>query len=136
ADPNAVAVAQEKLLGLLHRALTSSNSSAAGLVAAARDVIERSYSNPGLTVSEIAAAVGISERQLARAFAEQGTTVAAQVRSRRVELAQSVLIDPRYRGMSMAEIAARCGFSSQSSFSRAFREEAGLSPLQWRKSRG
>lgn len=136
ADPNAVAVAQEKLLGLLHRALTSSNSSAAGLVAAARDVIERSYSNPGLTVSEIAAAVGISERQLARAFAEQGTTVAAQVRSRRVELAQSVLIDPRYRGMSMAEIAARCGFSSQSAFSRAFREEAGLSPLQWRKSRG
>lgn len=71
ADGPAVAVAEEQLRALLHRALTSSNSSAVGLVATAKDVIERSYADAGLTVSAVAAAVRISQRQLARAFAEQ-----------------------------------------------------------------
>lgn len=135
ADAAAVALAQEQLRALLHRALTASNSSSLGLVTTARDVIERSYSDPNLTVSDIAAAVGISVRQLSRAFAEQGSGVAAYLRTRRIELAQSVLADPRYQAMSMAEVAARCGFSSQSAFSRAFRDGVGSTPLQWRRSR-
>ena len=136
ADAPAVAVAEEQLRALLHRALTSSNSSAVGLVTTAKDVIERSYADPDLTVSAVAAAVGISQRQLARAFAEQGSSVSGYVRSRRVALAQSILANPLYQGMSMAEIGSRCGFSSQAAFSRAFKEESGSTPLQWRKERG
>ena len=102
----------------------------------AKDVIERSYADPDLTVSAVAAAAGISQRQLARAFAEQGDSVSGYVRSRRVALAQSILANPLYRGMSLAEVGARCGFSSQAVFSRAFKEESGSTPLQWRKERG
>ena len=118
------------------RVIVSSNSSAVGLVTTAKDVIERSYADAGLTVSAVAAAVGISQRQLARAFAEQNGSVSGYLRSRRVALAQSILANPLYQGMSVAEIGARCGFSSQAAFSRAFKEEAGSTPLQWRKGRG
>ncbi|MDR7328567.1 helix-turn-helix transcriptional regulator [Corynebacterium guangdongense] len=135
ADAPALAKAEENLHGLLHRALNASNSSSAGLVATAKDVIERSFADPTLTVTDIAAAVGISERQLSRAFAEQDSSLAGYLRARRVALAQSLLVDARHRDTSIAEVAARCGFSSQSAFTRVFKELTGQPPLQWRKTR-
>ena len=77
--------------------------------------------------------ISITPRQLSRAFAEQDSSIAGYLRRRRVALAQSLLIDVRYRDCSVAEIAARCGFASQSTFSRVFREIVGQPPLQWRK---
>lgn len=132
-DPAAVVAAEEELMGLLSRVLTASNSSSAGLVAAAKDVIERSYADTSLSTAEVAMAVGISERQLARAFADYGTSLGSYLRSRRVSMAQTIMRDPRFAAISMSEVAARCGFSSSSVFSRAFKDEVGLSPLQWRK---
>ncbi len=133
ADVPALAKAEENLRGLLHRALTASNSVSAGLVATARDVIERRFADSSLTVSAIAAEVGISERQLSRAFAEQDSSVAGYLRQRRVALAQTMLIDPRYLDSPIAEVAARSGFSSQATFSRVFREVVGQPPLTWRR---
>lgn len=132
-DPAAIAAAEDELLGLLSRVLTSSNAASAGLVAAAKDVIERSYSDPTLSTAGVAAAVGISQRQLARAFADYGVTLSAYLRSRRIQLAQTIMVDPRFGAVSMAEVAARCGFTSSSVFSRSFKEETELTPLQWRK---
>jgi len=64
---------------------------------------------------------------------EEGASISRFVQGQRVELAQGVLRDPERQGLSVAEVAARCGFTSQSHFGRVFRERVGMTPLQWRK---
>ena len=38
------------------------------------------------------------------------------------------------REMTIGEISSRCGFSSQSYFCRVFKDESGMTPLQYQKS--
>ncbi len=63
-----------------------------------------------------------------RAF---GTTCMSDVIRSRMEQAQAYLGGT---GMSIEEIADACGYSSAVHFSRQFKKETGLSPLQWRRS--
>jgi AraC-like DNA-binding protein len=103
---------------------------AAALRAAAYGFIEDHLADPGLGAARIAAAIGVSERHLSRVLAAGGTTVPRLVRSRRLELAYAVLAgagpaDPG-RAPSVAEVAARCGFTSATYFSHAFRARFGL----------
>jgi hypothetical protein len=55
--------------------------------AAARSFIEAHLPDPGLTASQVAAAIGISGRHLSRVFAADGTSVPRHVLSRRLQLA-------------------------------------------------
>ena len=64
---------------------------------------------------------------------EEGASISRYVQGQRVRLAQEMLRDPDRQGLSVAEVAARCGFASQSHFGRVFRERVGVTPLQWRK---
>ena len=59
--------------------------------AAARSYIEEHLTDPGLSAAEIAAAAGISERQLSRLFAADGSSVPRHILSRRLQLAHSIL---------------------------------------------
>ena len=103
---------------------------AVALRAAAYGFIEDHLADPGLGAAQIAAAIGVSERHLSRVLAAGGTTVPRLVRSRRLELAYAMLAGPRPAGPrlapSVAEVAARCGFTSAAYFSHAFRERFGL----------
>jgi AraC-like DNA-binding protein len=92
------------------------------LRAAARCFIEEHLTDPGLGAVRIAAATGISERHLSRIFAADGTTVPRHVLSRRLQLAYAMLA----QGGTVAQVAARCGFTSAAYFSHAFRERFGL----------
>lgn len=105
----------------------------AGYLIAAKQYIDRHLTSQDLTPGRVAAAVGLSERQLSRHFAEEATSLGRYVQGQRVELARQVLRDPGRQGLSIAEVAARCGFASQSHFGRVFRERVGVTPLQWRK---
>ncbi len=58
--------------------------------AAARSYIEERLTDPGLCAAEIAAAAGISERQLSRLFAADGSSVPRHILSRRLHLARSI----------------------------------------------
>lgn len=133
AEPVEIAAVQERLLALLQNVLTGSLANEGSLVAMGKDVIERRFNDPNLSVEEIAAGVGISARHLARAFAQEGLTIGGYLRWRRIVVAQMMLRDPHTAGLSVGEVGARCGFSSSSSFTRAFREEVGKPPLAWRK---
>jgi AraC-like DNA-binding protein len=95
----------------------------AALRAAAYGFIEDHLAEPGLGAAQIAAAIGVSERHLSRVLAAGGTTVPRLVRSRRLELAYALLAS---RDLAVAEVAARCGFTSATYFSHAFRERFGL----------
>jgi AraC-like DNA-binding protein len=124
---------EDDALGLLRVILAAPGGSTTGYVAAAKDHIERNLGDPGLTTAQVAAAVGISERQLGRMFAEADTTVGRYTLARRLDRARDALSAPQQGQLSVAEIAAQFGFASQSHFARVFRQRFGITPLQWRK---
>src|SRR5215472_8835816 len=90
--------------------------------AAARSYIEEHLTDPKLGAEQVAAAIGISERQLSRVFAADGTSVPRHILTRRLQLAYSILSNGRG---SVADVAARCGFTSVTYFSHAFRTHFG-----------
>ena len=108
--------------------------------AAARCYIEEHLARPDLGAEQIAAAIGLSERQLSRVFAADGTSVPRHVLARRLQLAYSMLAanpaakpgaSPGGRsggnpGGAVADVAARCGFTSAAYFSHAFRQHFGV----------
>jgi AraC-like DNA-binding protein len=103
--------------------------------AAARCYIEDHLTDPDLGAEEIAAAIGLSERQLSRVFAADGTSVPRHILSRRLELAHAVLAarapkppGPGRAGTdeSVADTAVRCGFTSATYFSHTFRKHFGF----------
>ncbi|MGW7237459.1 helix-turn-helix domain-containing protein [Streptomyces sp. NPDC054804] len=88
---------------------------------------------PGLTPQDIADQHAISPRYLHLLFQRHGITVGAWLRTRRLEAAREELAGPGSAHRPIAAVAARCGFTSPSHFSRAFRETYGMSPAQWRR---
>jgi AraC-like DNA-binding protein len=94
--------------------------------AAARAYIEEHLTDPNLGAGQIAAAIGISERQLSRVFAADGTSVPRHILSRRLHRAHAMLAMPTTNQTgTVAEIAGRCGFTSVTYFSHAFRARFG-----------
>ncbi|MGW1296702.1 AraC family transcriptional regulator [Streptomyces sp. NPDC002533] len=102
------------------------------LVLAVRSFIGGNLHDPLLTPAAVAAAHHISTRHLHRLFQQEGTTVAALIRSRRLERARRDLSDPGLADTPVHAIAARCGFGSPAHFSRVFRAAHGMSPSDYR----
>lgn len=83
-----------------------------------------------LTVSRVAAEVGVHPFHLSRVFRQfQGRTVGEYVNALRVEYACRELAAPE-RGL--AEIALAAGFSDQSHFTRVFKQLTGRTPGEFR----
>ena len=93
--------------------------------AAARSYIEDHLTSPALGAEQVAAAIGLSERQLSRVFAAEGISVPRHILTRRLALAYSLLSSDRPGPETVADIAARCGFTSAAYFSHAFRRQFG-----------
>ncbi|MGW7792024.1 helix-turn-helix domain-containing protein, partial [Streptomyces tricolor] len=53
----------------------------------------------------------------------------------RLGRAREMLASPRYDRLTVAAVAARCGFSSPSHFSRRFQAAYGVAPSGWRRQR-
>ena len=89
-------------------------------------LLEQSLSTPP-SVAALAAAVGLSQRQLTRLFADEIGCTVVQLRQRmRVERARVMMKD---RGRSLTSIAAACGFADAAHFSRVFKAGTGSSPI-------
>jgi AraC-like DNA-binding protein len=101
--------------------------------AAACSFIEDHLADPCLGAAQVAAAVGISERHLSRVFAAGLTTLPRHVLSRRLQLAHAMLAGPGGPGLTVAEVAARCGFASAAYFSHAFRQRFGVRASEARR---
>jgi AraC-like DNA-binding protein len=84
-----------------------------------------------LTVSAVAQAVSVSERTLARRFAEEiGMTWSHYLRRARLIRAMELLATPEPQ---IIDIAYAVGFNSISAFNHAFREFSGETPSSYRK---
>lgn len=81
---------------------------------------------------EVAAdAAGMSPRTLQRRLAGAGVTYSDLVAAGRMRLAKTWLTET---DMPVASIAAMLAYTEASNFSRAFRRQTGMSPLEYRRS--
>ncbi|MBV9873882.1 MAG: helix-turn-helix transcriptional regulator [Verrucomicrobia bacterium] len=97
----------------------------------AQDFIRENLNN-GISLKEIADAAGdVSPYHFSRLFKKAtGFSPYQFLIECRVLAAQQLL--RAQRGLSLGEIAFRCGFADQSSFTRCFRQRTGLTPKQYR----
>ncbi len=94
------------------------------------DFIDRNLQQP-LTVKRLAGELGLSETYVSILFKrETGVAVSEYIRRKRVDTACMLL---QYTDFTCMEIAEYLCFSSDSHFSRVFREHIGLTPTEYRR---
>lgn len=99
-------------------------------VASAKDYIEAHFAEP-IQLEDIAAAASMSRYHLSRLFQrEMGFSPHEYLIETRLRAAKNQLSDS---DASVEQIAINCGFSCSSNFIRAFRQNMGMTPLQFRK---
>ena len=92
----------------------------------------QTYLELNLGIGELADLSGLSPFYFSRLFKEStGFTPYQYISEQRMERAKQLL---QNTDTAIAEIALRCGFSSQSSFSTAFRKAVGITPKVYRMS--
>ncbi|OPC77368.1 AraC family transcriptional regulator [Embleya scabrispora] len=139
--------ARDTVLGLLRlltaERLTGADDPAAGSAStrAARSALAKRYidhhlHDPRLDAGRVAGALGVSVRHLSRIFTAEGITPARYILTRRLESARAQLVDPASPTPNIADVAHRWGFSSQSHFTRVFREHFGTTPGHTRRPAG
>ncbi len=85
-----------------------------------------------LTVANVASELGMSEGYFRRLFLQvYGISPRKYLIARRIALAKELLLS---EPISCREIAFRCGFESESYFSKEFRRHAGISASDFRRS--
>lgn len=100
------------------------------LVRSALREMRASFSDAGFGVGALAASLYVSESYLRRIFAEEvGMPPKKYLISMRISHAKQLLRDG---GESIGRVAEKSGFSGVYHFCRAFREEVGQTPTQYR----
>lgn len=88
--------------------------------------------NPNLSVKWMAQQVGCHADYLSRRFhQETGTSFMNYVRGKRMEIAADLLCS---RKMTVADVAAGCGYRDHSYFTKIFHKTYGVVPSQWTES--
>ena len=95
--------------------------------------IEAHLADPELSVEWIAHACSISLRGLHRHFAEDPAgSVSMYFWQRRLFCCAETLRDPRQAHRSITDVCFSYGFSSSSHFSRLFKDQFGVPPIDYR----
>jgi len=97
-----------------------------------QNFIEDQLHDPDFRPGSIPTALRMDPDDLRKLFADTDESARSYLLRRRLAVAARRLRDPRWRGHTIAEIAHRCGFSSNAMFSRAFRERYDVSPKEFR----
>lgn len=94
------------------------------------------FADPHLTIQDMANAIGSNRTYVSRCINRRtGLSFSQYVARYRVEHAQQILRDPKYRTdhEAITEAASLSGFSSDQTFYRVFKEQTDLTPLQYRQ---
>ena len=117
------------IAGLAERLSTRSAAGARVRVARALEVI-RKRAREGISVCDVAEAVGVSPRLLELAFKDASRgTVRDELIDARLAVAKSLLKSTR---LCAGEIAERCGFKTRNAFKAIFAKRVGKSMRAWR----
>lgn len=128
----------ELLSTLVHSELSSTHldfslSHRANLLQEIRSYIEANLGDSALSPSSIAAANFISTRHLHGIFSDDGVTVSAWIRNRRLANCQRDLADSLLAHLPVSSIAMRWGFLDASHFSRLFKSTYDEAPSDYRQ---
>lgn len=95
-----------------------------------RTYVEENYSNPELSVNSMAEQFGVQAAYLSRVFKEaSGDKLSQYIHAVRLAHVKELLLgDTR-----LEDIAARCGFGSQRTFLRIFKQYEGVTPTQYKE---
>lgn len=84
-----------------------------------------------ITLEQIAACACLSSSHISQLFKkETGMTISAYINHVRIEKSKHFLRQPE---LTIADIAAMCGFEDQSYFTRVFKSQTGISPKRFRQ---
>ena len=97
--------------------------------------IERHLTDPALGVGQLARTFRMTDRNVHKLFEQQGTTVGAHIRSRRLAMCRRDLESSTLAVRHVSEIARHWGFEDPSHFSKLFRAAFGMSPSACRRGR-
>ena len=135
ADPLNLVYAESKLLELIFR-LSRQNVTAetekaySPIVLHAIEYIERNYKEE-IKLEDVANAVGLTPVYLHKLFSKStGLTPHRLLLEKRLAVAKELLAGS---DMSLVNVAAESGFSSQSYFNAVFKKHCGITPLAFRK---
>ncbi|MDF1882822.1 AraC family transcriptional regulator [Sulfurimonas sp. SAG-AH-194-C21] len=98
------------------------------------DILFYIYTNieVDINMDELAQSYGLSKFYMHKVFKEIfGRNIYESIKSIRLQKASSLLLTNKYS--TITEIAALCGYSSQTSFIRVFKERFLVTPTAWRK---
>ncbi len=136
--------AGESAGGARGRGLNGNGGSAAVLDRAAKADLDRLemlmstqqvWKEEGLTIASLALRAGIPEAQLRRLISDclGYRNFPSYVNAHRIAAAKARLSNPNEARVSISTIAYDIGFASLGPFNRAFREETGVAPSEWRR---
>lgn len=112
----------------------------AGLVAALERLMntERVYREEGLTIGALADRMGLAEHRLRRLINQQlgHRNFNQYLNAHRLAEAKAALADPACDTRPVLQIAMDAGFQSLGPFNRAFKADTGLTPTEYRRTRG
>lgn len=92
------------------------------------------FTDPQINREIIAEKLATNRTYLSQIIKEKGkTSLSNLIRERRLRLAIQLLTKEADSKFSMRELATKVGFSSESTFFRAFKESIGMSPLEFKK---
>jgi AraC-like DNA-binding protein len=96
---------------------------------------QQAWREEGLTIASLAVRVNMPEAQLRRLINDQlgYRNFPGFVNAHRIAEAKARLADPGEARTTVSAIAFDIGFGSLGPFNRAFRQETGLSPSEWRR---
>lgn len=115
---------------MLSRQYSAADGGRTDGVAGAAAFMESRFSESGC-MEEVLSRLHYSERHFVRLFSRAyGMTPARYLADIRMRKAAALL---KGTSLTVGEIAARCGFSDPNYFSRAFRREFGMSPVEYRQ---
>ena len=90
-------------------------------------------SDPELSITRAAAAVGISLRYASDLMAAEQLSFRSYVQMQRLERCKRDLSDPSQAARHVGDIAFAWGFNDLAHFSRIFKQRFGVSPREWRE---
>ena len=104
-----------------------------GFYRAARHYIDGHCSDPDLTPEHVALAIGCSRASLYRVFAARDEGIAEFIWQARIERTWRMLTSVEGYGLSVSDVAMKCGFREMPTFGRMFRRHYGMTPTEARK---
>jgi len=110
-----------------------SNSSKAITILSVKNYIESHAGDGNLSPVTIANHFNCSTRTIYRILSEEETSISRYIMRVRLERCREIINDKNYSHMSITEIAFRWGFADASHFSRCFKRQFGMPPVEFRQ---